>query len=59
MGIVGALTTIPALARRPGVFLGSRAYVLVLSHMRSFSSMLCHVLGSHEEIAGYAEMHQG
>jgi len=59
MGIVGALTTIPALARGPGVFLGSREYVLVLSHMRSFSSMLCHVLGSHEEIAGYAEMHQG
>jgi hypothetical protein len=45
------------LARRPRVFLGSRAYVLVLSHMRSYSSLLCHILGSHPEIAGYAEMH--
>jgi hypothetical protein len=26
--------------------------------MRSYSSVLCHVLGSHPEVAGYAEMHQ-
>jgi hypothetical protein len=25
--------------------------------MRSYSSLLCHILGSHPEIAGYAEMH--
>jgi hypothetical protein len=46
------------LVRRPGVFLGPRRYVFVLSHMRSYSSLLCHILGSHPEIAGYAEMHQ-
>jgi hypothetical protein len=45
------------LARRPEVFLGRRAYILVLSHMRSYSSLLCHILGSHTDIAGYAEMH--
>jgi hypothetical protein len=44
-------------ARRPGVFLGRRSYILVLGHMRSYSSLLCHILGSHPEIAGYAEMH--
>ena len=44
-------------ARRPWVFLGRRSYILVLGHMRSYSSVLCHVLGSHPEIAGYAEMH--
>jgi hypothetical protein len=49
--------TLLLLARRPRVFLGRRAYVLVLSHMRSYSSLLCHILGSHPEIAGYAEMH--
>lgn len=47
------------LVRRPSVFLGSRRYILVLSHMRSYSSLLCHILGSHPQIAGYAEMHQG
>lgn len=44
-------------ARRPRVFLSRRSYVLVLGHMRSYSSVLCHILGSHPEIAGYAEMH--
>jgi hypothetical protein len=46
------------LLRRPAVFLSRRSYILVLSHMRSYSSLLCHILGSHPEIAGYAEMHQ-
>jgi hypothetical protein len=44
-------------ARRPQVFLSRRSYVLVLGHMRSYSSLLCHILGSHREIDGYAEMH--
>jgi hypothetical protein len=46
------------LARRPSVLLGRRRYILVLSHMRSYSSLLCHILGSHPQISGYAEMHQ-
>ena len=25
--------------------------------MRSYWALLCHILGSHPEIAGYAEMH--
>jgi hypothetical protein len=54
-----ALSTVPTLLRRPGVLLGRRQYVLLLSHMRSYSSVLSHVLGSQDEIAGYAEMHQG
>jgi hypothetical protein len=36
----------------------SRRYLFVVSHMRSYSSVLCHILGSHEEINGYAETHQ-
>jgi len=36
----------------------SRGYLFVVSHMRSFSTLLCHILGSHDEIAGYAEAHQ-
>jgi hypothetical protein len=46
------------MVRRPSVVLRPRRYVLVLSHMRSYSSLLCHLLGSHPEIDGYAEMHR-
>ena len=42
--------------RHPGVLVPRREYVFVLGHMRSYSSVLCHVLGSHREISGYAEM---
>lgn len=45
------------LARHPSVFLGRRGYVLILSHMRSYSTLLAHLLGSHPEISGYAEAH--
>jgi hypothetical protein len=34
-----------------------RSLLLVLSHMRSYSSVLSHVLGSHPEIDGYCETH--
>ena len=39
----------------PGRHTGS--FLFVVSHMRSFSSLLCHILGSHPEISGYAEAH--
>lgn len=58
MALLGDLKTLAVLVRRPGTLLRRRSYVLILSHMRSYSSVLAHVLGSHEEIAGYAEMHQ-
>lgn len=33
-------------------------FLFVISHMRSYSSLLCHILGSHREISGYSEAHQ-
>jgi hypothetical protein len=42
--------------RHPGLLVPRREYVFVVGHMRSYSSVLCHVLGSHREISGYAEM---
>jgi hypothetical protein len=36
------------MAGRPG-------YIFILSHMRSYSTLLAHLLGSHREITGYAE----
>ncbi|MEM5534931.1 hypothetical protein WNY58_00875 [Neptuniibacter pectenicola] len=32
--------------------------IILLSHMRSRSSVLSHILGSHAEVAGYYEQHQ-
>jgi len=33
-------------------------FLFVVSHMRSYSSLLCHILGSHREISGYSEAQQ-
>ncbi len=41
----------------PGVLAGDKKYIFLLSHMRSYSSLLSHILGSHGNIAGYSEMH--
>jgi len=35
--------------------LRSRKYLFIVSHMRSYSTLLAHILGSHKEISGYAE----
>jgi hypothetical protein len=37
--------------------LWTRQYLFVLGHMRSYSSLLCHILGSHPQIDGYCETH--
>jgi hypothetical protein len=37
--------------------MGSRRYLFVLGHMRSYSSLLCHILGSHRQVDGYCETH--
>jgi hypothetical protein len=39
-------------------YLRSAGYIFLVGHMRSYSSLLGHILGSHRQIAGYAEMHQ-
>lgn len=38
----------------PSVLRG-RHYILLLSHMRGYTSLLGHILGSHPQISGYAE----
>ena len=35
----------------------ARQYLFVLGHMRSYSSLLCHILGSHPQVDGYCETH--
>jgi hypothetical protein len=33
-------------------------HILLISHMRSYSSLLGHLLGSHPQVTGYVEQHQ-
>ncbi|MHC4946988.1 MAG: hypothetical protein ACYTG1_01815 [Planctomycetota bacterium] len=42
---------------RPMVGLRSCRYLIVFSHMRSRSTLLTHLLGSHPDISGYVETH--
>lgn len=41
----------------PSALTSPLKYLLILSHMRSRSSVFSHVLGSSEEICGYSELH--
>jgi hypothetical protein len=41
----------------PKLTLWPREYLFLFSHMRSFSTVLSHVLGSHPQICGYSETH--
>jgi hypothetical protein len=34
-----------------------RRYLFILSHMRSYSSLLCHILNTNPDVAGYVELH--
>jgi hypothetical protein len=38
--------------------LGRRKYILFFSHMRSYSTLLGHLIGSHPQVTGYAEQHR-
>lgn len=42
----------------PSIFTSRNRYLFILSHMRSRSTVLSHVLGSHPEIVGYSELHR-
>ena len=50
-------TSIVRKARRLAEVLLPKRYILVLSHMRSYSSLMCHILNSNPEVAGYVETH--
>ena len=42
--------------RRPGLLVPGRlGFLFLMSHMRSYSSLLAHILGSHPEISGHRE----
>ena len=49
---------IPGMLVHPAIFLRKKTYILILSHMRSRSTLLSHILGSNPEITGYTEHHK-
>ncbi len=55
------LSTIPrylsTLSNNPRIFFGPKKYLFLVSHMRSFSTLLSHILGSSSDINGYRENH--
>lgn len=46
------------LALRPQTFVCQVKHLFILSHMRSRSSLLSHILGSNDGVAGHSELHQ-
>jgi hypothetical protein len=44
--------------KAPRILLGGQRHLLLLSHMRSFTSLLSHILGNHPEISGASELYQ-
>jgi len=52
------LDTVQTIIRRPAVLL-PRKHVFLLSHMRAYTSLFGHIMGSNPEICGYYEMHIG
>ena len=44
------------LVQSPRVFFEQKKYLFILSHMRSYSTLLSHILGSNSEIKGHSEM---
>ncbi len=37
--------------------MSDKTFIVLLSHMRSYTSVLAHILGSHPDICGYSELH--
>jgi hypothetical protein len=48
-----------AVAKNPRLLSPRKDYIFILSHMRGHTSLLSHILGSHPQITGHSEMHQG
>ena len=57
MRLKSALEMLPRLYGAKS-YLRAAGYLFVVGHMRSYSSLLTHILGSHPAVVGYAEMHQ-
>jgi len=58
MSIFTKAKTLSAVALKPSIIIGQSKYLFILSHMRSRSSLLSHILGSNDCVCGYSELHR-
>lgn len=57
MSFATKLDKLSMVMRHPSLLKEKQNYIFILSHMRSRSSLLSHLLGNHPEICGYSELH--
>jgi hypothetical protein len=53
------MTNVTSTARKAAAILSPKKHIFLLSHMRSYTSLIGHIMGSNPEICGYYEMHIG
>lgn len=58
MTLLSKVRKLSLVVSNPHILTCRSRYLFILSHMRSRSTVLCHVLGSHAEIVGYSELHR-
>jgi len=49
--------TLLNILQNPSILMKRKKYIFILSHWRSYSTLLSHILGSNKDICGYTEMH--
>jgi hypothetical protein len=57
MSISTKAKILSSVALKPSIIIGQSNYLFILSHMRSRSSLLSHILGSNDYVCGYSELH--
>lgn len=57
MSIKSYIKYFPVVLKYPLSITQKKKYVFIISHIRSYSSLLSHILGSHKDINGYSELH--
>lgn len=58
MWILSKARKLSSIALKPQIITSQNRYLFILSHMRSRSTVLSHILGSNPEIRGYREQHR-
>jgi hypothetical protein len=58
MSLVSRIHKMTILGAHPTFFFSKTKYLFVISHMRSRSTLLSHILGSNPGVVGYTELHR-
>ncbi|TVZ59154.1 hypothetical protein NA63_1679 [Flavobacteriaceae bacterium MAR_2010_105] len=57
MSFLSKLKILQFIIREPRLLFGRTRYIFIISHMRSRSTVLAHILGTNHNISGYRELH--